>query len=278
MAPSLQWHLHAIDDAGQRIDAHAAVVEAWARSTGRGVTIAVIDTGIDVDHEEFRSRGKVVAPRDMTAGAADPADPRPRHPAAEKHGTACAGVACANGRHGASGVAPRARLLPIRLMAGLGSQSEADALAWAADHGADVISCSWGPIDGDWWDGDDPAHRAFVPLPDSTRLALDYALAKGRGGKGCVVCWAAGNGNESVDNDGYASHPGVIAVAACNDRGTRSAYSDTGDAIWCVPEQRRRAAGAGRPADPMPHGACGGRRTRRPAPPHLTADLPGAQG
>src|SRR3712207_8807840 len=39
--------------------------------------------------------------------------------------------------------------------------------------------------------------------------------------------------SESVDNDGYASHETVIAVAACNDRGTRSAYSDFGEAVWC---------------------------------------------
>jgi subtilisin-like proprotein convertase family protein len=48
------------------------------------------------------------------------------------------------------------------------------------------------------------------------------------------VLFAAGNGNESVDNDGYASHPGVIAVAACNDRGRRSVYSDHGRAVWCA--------------------------------------------
>ena len=46
-----------------------------------------------------------------------------------------------------------------------------------------------------------------------------------------MIVWAAGNGNESVDNDGYASNPDVIAVAACNDSGTRSAYSDHGAAI-----------------------------------------------
>jgi subtilisin family serine protease len=64
-------------------------------------------------------------------------------------------------------------------------------------------------------------------------LAIEYAVTHGRGGKGCVICWAAGNGNESVDNDGYASNPNVIAVAACTDKGKRSAYSDKGKAIWC---------------------------------------------
>ncbi len=193
----------------------------------------MIDTGIDIDHEEFASPGKIVAPRDTASGAIDPSDPRPQR-GDENHGTACAGVACANGLKGASGVAPEANLMPIRLVDGLGSQAEADAFAWAADNGADVISCSWGPVDGDWWDETDPGHRANIQLPDNTRLAIDYALTKGRSGKGCVICWAAGNGNESVDNDGYASHPGVVAVAACNDTGVRSAYSDTGDAIWCA--------------------------------------------
>ena len=73
-----------------------------------------------------------------------------------------------------------------------------------------------------------------MPLPDSTRLAIDHAVTLGRNGKGCVVLWGAGNGNESVDNDGYASNPKVIAVAACNDRGKRSAYSDKGKALWCA--------------------------------------------
>jgi subtilisin family serine protease len=49
-----------------------------------------------------------------------------------------------------------------------------------------------------------------------------------------VVLFAAGNGNESVDNDGYASYAKVIAVAACNDQSKRSVYSDFGNAIWCA--------------------------------------------
>jgi subtilisin-like proprotein convertase family protein len=48
------------------------------------------------------------------------------------------------------------------------------------------------------------------------------------------VFFAAGNGNESVDNDGYASYAKVIAVAACNDHNSRSVYSDFGDAVWCA--------------------------------------------
>jgi subtilisin family serine protease len=224
-----QWHLRKTKANGQIIDQSASVEAAWALSEGEGVTIAVIDDGVDIDHEEFRSAGKIVAPRDVTRKTDDP---RPGN--LNNHGTACAGVACANGAFGASGVAPKARLMPIRMVSGLGSQSEAEAFVWAAQHGADVISCSWGPPDGRWWDASDPLHNQVVPLPDSTRLAIDYAIRNGRNGKGCVILFAAGNGNESVDNDGYASYEKVIAVAACNDQGTRAAYSDYGKAIWCA--------------------------------------------
>lgn len=232
-----QWHLKKTTLNGVLIDAHANVEAAHAVTLGEGVTIAVIDDGVDIDHQEFAGPGKVIAPRDATLQTEDP---RPKDPFGigpdngENHGTACAGVACGNGAFGASGVAPKARLLPIRLSSGLGSQREAEAFTWAADNGADIISCSWGPPDGRWWNPSDPRHNQVFQLPPSTRLAIDYVVANGRGGKGCVVLFAAGNGNEAVENDGYASYAKVIAVAACNDRGTRSVYSDFGAAVWCA--------------------------------------------
>jgi len=232
-----QWHLKKTTVGGVMVEAHANVEAAHTVAQGAGVTIAIIDDGVDIDHVEFSGSGKVVAPRDATLQTDDP---RPKDTFGtgpedgDNHGTACAGVACANGTSGASGVAPRARLMPIRLASGLGSQREADAFAWAVEHGADVISCSWGPPDGRWFRPSDPAHNQVFPLPASTKLAIDHAVANGRGGKGCVILFAAGNGNEPVDNDGYASYSKVTAVAACNDRGKRSVYSDFGNAVWCA--------------------------------------------
>jgi subtilisin family serine protease len=225
-----QWHLTRTEIGGVDIDASANVHAAHALSLGEGTIIAVLDDGFDLGHPEFAAAGKVVAPRDFTQSLID-SDPAPGN--RDNHGTACAGVACADGRDGASGVAPGAKLLPIRMPPGIGSVREADAFRWAADHGADVVSCSWGPVDGDWWNDDDPTHQQFSPLPDHTRLAIDYAARQGRGGKGCLIFFAAGNGNERVDLDGYASHPGVLAVAASNDRNERSVYSDHGQAIFC---------------------------------------------
>lgn len=227
----LQWHLAKTTIAGKTVDAHVNIQAAWQQTRGQGITIAVIDDGVDIEHPEFA--GRIVHPYDATENSNNPR-PKLRD---DNHGTPCAGMACAAGLNGgASGVAPEARLMPIRLRSGLGSMAEANAFVWAADKGADVISCSWGPTDGEWWNPGDPVHNRMTMLPDSTRLALDYALTKGRGGKGCVILFAAGNGNEDVKNDGYASYPGVIAVAACNDTGRRSVYSDFGDAVWvCFP-------------------------------------------
>lgn len=227
----LQWHLAKTTIAGKVVEAHCNIEAAWKSTFGKGVTVAIIDDGIDIDHPEFA--GRVVHPYDATSNTNDP---RPRSKD-DNHGTPCAGMACAAGlKGGASGTAPQSSLMPIRLSSGLGSMAESMAFAWAVDKGADIISCSWGPPDGKWWDPEDVQHKQVTVLPDSTRLALNYALQKGRGGKGCVVVFAAGNGNENTENDGYSSNPAVIAVAACNDTGLRSVYSDYGKSVWlCFP-------------------------------------------
>jgi len=224
-----QWHLKETEIRDVRINAGVKADLAHKLSKGLGVTIAIIDDGIDIAHPEFREEGKVVYPRNVVMGNDNPL---PAYPY-DNHGTACAGVAAASGIK-ASGVAPKAFLMPVRLRSNLGSMAEADAFKWAADHGADIISCSWGPADGIWSDPGDPVHFSPVGLPDSTRLAIDYAISAGRAGKGCIITFAAGNGNEDCGYDGYASYEKVIAVSACNDTGSRCVYSDYGKNVWCA--------------------------------------------
>lgn len=224
-----QWHLEPTIINDVEINAHANVSEAHKITRGKGITVAIVDDGVDIDHPEFNIPGKVTNGRDVSLRSNDP---RPKF-WDENHGTACAGVATAAGIN-ATGVAPDANLMPIRLASVLGSMAEADAFMWAAENGADIISCSWGPNDGAWYRPNDPAHDQYHPIPDSTRLAIEFAATKGRNGKGCIICWAAGNGNEPVTNDGYASFDKVIAVGACNDTEKRSVYSDFGDSLWVV--------------------------------------------
>lgn len=227
-----QWHLKKTDYYKTPVNAHASVDKAHQLSLGEGITIAVIDDGVDIRHPEFNIPGKIIA--------AFNADDKTENPMPyykeDNHGTACAGVACASGQQSAAGVAPAARLIPIRNEAGLGSQDEANSFFHAVDNGADIISNSWGPADGEPEDPDDPLHQQKHELADRIRKVISYAVTKGRNGKGCVVLFAAGNGNENADLDGYIANPDVIAVAACNDRGKRSIYSDYGKSIWvCFP-------------------------------------------
>ena len=148
----------------------------------------------------------------------------------EKHGTACASVA-ASSDYRALGVAPESQLIIIRCK-GLGSVLEAEAIYWAVHQGADVISCSWGPSDGDIDDPSDdfPSHR----LPVHTKLALEYAATKGRNGRGCPIFFAAGNGKEAVGLDSYASNANVMAIGAVNKQDRLSVYSDRGFPLFCV--------------------------------------------
>ena len=182
-----QWHL-------PRIQAE----QAWEITRGDpGVIVAVIDDGVDIDHEDIASPGKVVAPIDVQAGDADP-----RPGPGDFHGTCCAGVAMANGNNaiGVTGIAPGCSLMPIRLLGPAQTDvMEAQAFRHAVDNGAAVISNSWGPTDG----------GGAAPLPAIVGAAFDQARLNGRGGLGTVILFAAGNGNESISSpttlDGYAS-------------------------------------------------------------------------
>lgn len=213
-----QWHL-------TRIQAEAA----WDVTRGDpNVVVAIIDDGVDLDHEDFASPGKIVAGIDLVGG-----DNNPRPGPGDDHGTAVAGVAVADGHNniGVSGIAPNCRLMAIRLTGtGTSNLTEAQAFRFAADNGAAVINNSWGPTDG----------GGPAPLPGIVRAAIDHAVTNGRNGRGCVVLFAAGNGNEHISApatlDGYASYQRVVAVAAVNNRNVRSGYSDFGPEVdICAP-------------------------------------------
>ena len=205
-----QWHLTT-----------ARVTDAWSITKGSpSITVAILDDGVDITHTEFSS--KVIKQFNFETNTTN-ANPQN---ASDNHGTACAGVAVAAGVK-AFGVAPGCNLMAVKTPNLLGVADEARMFQWAADNGADVISCSWGPEDGT---------GAMDPLPDNVRLAIHYCVTQGRSGRGIPIFWAAGNGNESVSLDGYASNPDVMAIAASTSRDTKAWYSDHGPEIWiCAP-------------------------------------------
>lgn len=176
---------------------------AWRTSTGRGVVVAVIDSGVDGSHPDLA--GQVLPGLDLvTPDGADGPDP-------VGHGTTVAGLIAgrADDDRGVVGLAPDARILPVRVLDDENRYDDAMIVAkgvrWAVDNGARVINLSLGG------GGDSPALAA----------ALDYAFARD-------VVVVACTGNLATSNSPKvwypAREPGVLAVAGL-DRNSQNLWS-----------------------------------------------------
>jgi subtilisin family serine protease len=199
----------------------------WPASSGFGVTIAVVDDGLEITHPDLAPNMVTDATLHLNVFN-NSNDPTPE--AAANHGTICAGFIAARGGNGIglTGAAPLARLLGVRLLGG--SVTDLDEAA-AFGRRTDVVqisSNSWGPDD----DG------ATVSAPDSATLAaIRSAVTAGRGGRGVVFFVATGNGRADGDHAGYDGYSGsryVIAVGATTNRGVQASFSESGPQVLCV--------------------------------------------
>ncbi|SCE82608.1 type VII secretion-associated serine protease mycosin [Micromonospora coriariae] len=196
----LQWYLDSLK-----------IPQAHKITQGKGVVVAVIDSGVDPSHPDLR--GQVLPGHGVNAAAAP--DGRRDDDPESGHGTSMAGIIA--GRGGSTtrelGIAPAAKILPVSMGPRAAGIDMVLAIRWAADAGADVINISY---------GGDPAR----PDPDLTD-AVKYAL-----GKDAVVVVSAGNveeGDRQVTVP--ANIPGVIAVSGLNKRGGFFAGSVQGPEI-----------------------------------------------
>jgi type VII secretion-associated serine protease mycosin len=186
---------------------------AWKVSTGSGVTVAVVDTGVLGTHEDLA--GSVLNGIDLAGDATqkDPAGTGKVDPAG--HGTHVAGIIAAhpNNKVGIAGAAPGVKILPVRVLDASGSGNSSDVaqgIIWAADNGAKVINLSLGG----------------GPSP-GMQIAMQYARSKQ-----ILTFAAAGNSYQDGNTASYpAAYPEAIAVAAIDQNRQHAAFSNTGSYV-----------------------------------------------
>jgi len=227
---SIQWHLYqtAAPSGGTTSGIDVNVINAWDLYKGAGVTIGIVDDGLQLTHPDLSPNISSVSGIHHDWNDSTPTDPSPS--SLNAHGTAVAGLAAARGNNtiGISGVAPEAKLAGLRLIAGPASDAdEADAFGWRNDV-ISIKSNSWGPAD----DG-----SSIAILRSAVNAALLSAVTNGRGGLGEIFTWANGNGGyyasaqfvtDSSNYDGYANSIYVISVGATANTGQASSFTEKG--------------------------------------------------
>lgn len=217
-----QWGL------GDRSEFGVHAPDAWPSSTGRSVTVAVIDSGIDVTHPDLIDR-IWTNPSEVCGNGVDDdhngyvddchgwnfiaSSPEVYvSPFEDLHGTHVAGIigASLNGQGGA-GVAPDVTIMPVKFIAGdSGNTADAvSAITYAVNSGADVLNMSWGSSD---------------PSP-AVAERIRWAISRG-----VSVVVAAGNNGESLDSAPFypASYqiPGMVVVGASDAAGNPASFSN----------------------------------------------------
>lgn len=199
-----------IDVAGGTTDADVDAAEAWTKATGNNeIKVAVLDSGVDGNHEDISSR--VVARANFSSSSTQPGEV-----IAEDHyghGTHMTGTvaAIADNGVGVAGVCPKCTILAGKVLndSGVGSSSSlANGIDWAVNNGAKVINMSLG-----------------VRASRTLEAAVNNAWSKG-----VVLVAAAGNGGNQAQI--YpAGYPNVIAVAATDNNDVKASFSTYG-ASW----------------------------------------------
>ncbi|MCE9595645.1 MAG: S8 family serine peptidase [Planctomycetes bacterium] len=228
-----QWHLDNTGQHGGTTGEDADVLPAWnAGATGKHVRIAVVDDGLELAHADLTANVVPAKSINYADGSNDPTG--------GAHGTSCAGVAAAvaDNQLGGKGVAFDAELVGYNVLANLTTANEVDAMTRNAPEIA-ISTNSWGPADG---------LGIPQPAPATWQQAVVAGLDTGRGGKGTVYLWAAGNGSsvqgmlaDDSNLDGRASFFGVIAVGAVGDDGKKASYSENGANLLVVSPSMGRA-------------------------------------
>lgn len=214
-----QWELH------QSQSPNMNVYQVWTSGfTGKGVTIAFLDDGIDTTHTDFTGNYNASLSYDYINSDMDP-----RHATGSNgHGTRCAGMAAAvRNTKCIIGIAYEATIAAVLILDDIKATTDSQETL-ALNHkltSIDIYSSSWGPPD----DGD-----AFYAIGTAQESALINGVKSGRNGKGVIYTWASGNGGEMFDDcnaDGFANSIYTIAIGSVNTKGHPAYYNEQCTAI-----------------------------------------------
>lgn len=188
------------------------------------ITVAVIDSGIDISHPDFIH--KLVAPKDTADNDDDPS-PNPgdycfsqSNEICDDHGTAVAGIAVAeaNNDTGMVGLCPNCSLMPIRMLGSNTLTADLQAFSHALENDADVINNSWG-------------YDESMPVPPPLKEIIQQVFTQGREGKGSVIVFAAGNDDREIQAGELCDLEEVLCVSAIDSYGRPTAYTNYGASI-----------------------------------------------
>uniref|UniRef100_A0A6I8PEE0 Neuroendocrine convertase 2 n=1 Tax=Ornithorhynchus anatinus TaxID=9258 RepID=A0A6I8PEE0_ORNAN len=218
-----QWYLINTGQADGTPGLDLNVAEAWDLGyTGKGVTIGIMDDGIDYLHPDLASNYNAEASYDFSSN--DPY-PYPRYTDDwfNSHGTRCAGEvsAAANNNICGVGVAYNSKVAGIRMLDQpfMTDIIEASSISHMPQV-IDIYSASWGPTDnGKTVDG--PRELTLQAMADGVN--------KGRGGKGSIYVWASGDGGsyDDCNCDGYASSMWTISINSAINDGRTALYDES---------------------------------------------------
>ncbi len=210
-----QWNLENLGEVGVA-GADVRAGAAWALTRGKAsIRVAVLDDGVDTRNTALKPA--VVEERDAVQG-----NKHARPSRKDSHGTACAGIIASQDKN-VRGLAPGVRLVGVRIVA---SASDDDEL-WASDFDlADAIDWSWQTAKADvlsnsWCGG---------PPVDVITRAIRRAATRGRGGRGAVVVFAAGNEQAPVCYP--ATLPILLGVGASNQWDERKVRNSRDGEDW----------------------------------------------
>lgn len=212
----------------------ARVKNVWLEGNrGDGIVIAVLDDGLDEEHEDLKDALSSI--KGLNYAYTNPYLTAKHGLPSSAHGTAVAGVAAGRGGNGIgiSGASPCAQVVGRGILEVNATQTQVAEATTKDISQIHISNNSWGAAD---------STGQLNPSASTWQEAILEGLQNGRGGKGTIYLWAAGNGGRpdpslpiEIDNsnyDGQANFYGVMAICGVGINGKRAYYSERGANLW----------------------------------------------